>query len=106
MLWVKEMLGGKYEFENGILKLTDEQLQRIPLTDLRCWRFNRTGHDFLESNEEESEYMCCKSCEECTGCNGHGGKDLEAPLYKRWEKLQGIKTEVQTTLFGFSEVKQ
>jgi hypothetical protein len=77
--------------EQGIIKLSDEEILDIPLLVLRCWKFNKFGSDYLSNGE--SEYSCpnCPCAELCH-------KQEITPLERRYNKLKEIKIIKQATL--------
>lgn len=79
--------------ENGIIQLTDEELTDIPLTTIRCWKFNKFGSDSYTNEKGESDFCCpnCPCSEQCHNCT-------QTPLEKRYNQLKGIRTEKQSTL--------
>lgn len=79
--------------ENGIIKLSDEEILDFPITTLRCWKFNKFGTDCYTNDKGESDYCCpaCPCSEEC-----HSGK--QTPLEKRYFQLKPNKN----TLASFS----
>lgn len=71
------------EKDEGIIRLTDEELKEIPLTTIRCWKFNKFGNDWGTNEKGESDYCCC-NCHCADLC--HSQK--RTPLEIRYNKLK------------------
>ena len=73
--------------------MKDKEILKENLINLRCWRFYKTGFDFLTNKKGEIEYMCC-NCKFSNLC--HSQK--RTPLEIKYNKLKGIVIIKQQTL--------
>lgn len=75
--------------EEGIIKVTDEELLNFPLTTIRCWKFNKFGTDCYTNDLGESDY-CCPNCI----CGDLCHSQDETPLEKRYNELKPNKSKL------------